>query len=44
MNTRDYETLHLKQINVNEQSLVRKDMDVDEHEGLWNITLKNKLT
>jgi hypothetical protein len=40
MNTRDYPTLHLDtQIKVKEQLVVRKDMDVNEHERLSNITL-----
>ena len=34
MNIRGYQTLHLK-------ILVRNDMDVNEHQGLSNITLKN---
>jgi hypothetical protein len=44
MNTRDYPTLHLDtQIKVKEQLVVRKDMDVNEHERLSNITLRHKL-
>jgi hypothetical protein len=44
MNTRDYPTLHLDtQIKVKEQLVVRKDMDVNEHERLSNITLRQKL-
>ena len=39
---RDYLTLHL-QIKVKEQLVVRKDMDVNEHERLFNITLRHKL-
>jgi hypothetical protein len=35
---RYYPMLHLK-----EQWLVRKDMDVNEHEILSNITLRHKL-
>ena len=31
------------QIKVKEQLVVRKDMDVNEHEGLFNITLRHKL-
>jgi hypothetical protein len=31
------------QIKVNEQLVVRNDMDVNEHERLFNITLRNKL-
>jgi hypothetical protein len=35
MNMRDYPTLHLDtQIKVKEQLVVRKDMDVNEHERL----------
>jgi len=30
------------QIKVNEQLVVRKDLDVNEHEGLSNITLRHK--
>ena len=42
MNTRDYPTLHLDtQIKVKEQLVVRKDMDVNEHERLSNITLRH---
>ena len=44
MNTRDYPTLHLDTQNkVKEQLVVRKDMDVNEHERLSNITLRHKL-
>ena len=32
-------TLHLTQIKVKEQLVVRKDMNVNEHERLSNITL-----
>jgi hypothetical protein len=39
MNMRDYPTLHLD-INY---SKVRKDMDLNEHERLSNITLGHKL-
>ena len=36
----DYQTLHLQtQIKVKEQLVVRKDMNVNEHERLSNITL-----
>jgi hypothetical protein len=31
------------QIKVKEQLVVRKDMDVNEHERLSNITLRHKL-
>ena len=38
--TWDYPTLHLKtQIKVKEQRVVKKDMDVNEHERLSNFTL-----
>ena len=41
---RDYPTLHLKtQITGKEQLVVRKDMDVNEHERLSNLTLRHKL-
>ena len=44
MNMRDYPTLHLwTQIKVKEQRVVRKDMDINEHERLSNITLRHKL-
>ena len=43
INMRDYSTLHLDIIKVKEQLVVRKDMDVNEHEGLFNITLRHKL-
>jgi hypothetical protein len=44
MNTRDYPTLHLDtQIKVKEQLVVRKYIDVNEHERLSNITLRHKL-
>jgi hypothetical protein len=39
---RDYPTLHLD-TNLKEQLVVRKDMDVNEHERLSNITLRHKL-
>ena len=32
MNKRDYPTLHYTQIKVKEQLVVRKDIDVNEHE------------
>ena len=41
---RDYPTLHLDiHIKVKEQLVVRKDIDVNEHERLSNFTLKNIL-
>jgi hypothetical protein len=44
MNTRDYPTVHVDtQIKVKEQLVVRKDMDVNEHERLFNITRRHKL-
>ena len=37
---RDYQTLHLQtQIKVKKQLVVRKDMNVNEHERPSNITL-----
>ena len=39
MNMRDYPTLHLDI----DYSKVRKDMDLNEHERLSNITLRHKL-
>jgi hypothetical protein len=42
MSMRDYPTLHLD-TNLKEQLVVRKDMDVNEHERLSNITLRHKL-
>ena len=43
-NMRDYQTLHLqKQIKVKKQLVVRKDMNVNKHERLSNITLRHKL-
>jgi hypothetical protein len=39
MNMRDYPTLH---VDIN-SSKVRKDMDLNEHERLSNITLRHKL-
>ena len=40
----DYPTLHLDTtIKVNEQLVVRKDIDVNEHGRLSNITLRHKL-
>jgi hypothetical protein len=43
MDMRDYPTLHLD-TNVQEQLVVRKDMDVHGHERLPNITLRHKCT
>jgi hypothetical protein len=40
---RDYPTLHLDINKVKEQLVVRKDMDVNEHERLSNITLRHTL-
>jgi hypothetical protein len=40
MNMRNYSTLHFKtHIQVKEVLVVRKDIDVNEHERLFNITL-----
>ena len=37
---KDYQTLHLQtQIKVKEKLVVRKDMNVNEHERIFNITL-----
>jgi hypothetical protein len=36
-------TTNCLQINVKEQLVVRKDIDVNEHERLSNITLRDKL-
>ena len=41
MNMRDYPTLHWD-TNLKEQLVVRKYMDVNEHERLSNITLRHK--
>jgi hypothetical protein len=41
MNIKDYITLHLD-TNVQEQLVVRKDMNVHGHERLPNITLRYK--
>ena len=44
MNMRDHQTLHLyTQIKVKKQLVVRKDMNVNKHERLSNITLRHKL-
>ena len=54
MNTRDYHTLHLDEqikgttkqtqnIKGKEQVVIGNNIDVNEHEGLPNITLRNKL-
>ena len=43
MNMRDYPTYTQTQIKVKEQLVVRQDMDVNEHERLFNITLRHKL-
>jgi hypothetical protein len=40
---RDYPTLHLDTKQVNVQLVVRKDMDVNEHEGLSDFTLRHIL-
>ena len=42
MNMRDYQILHLDTNKVKEQLVVRKYMDVNEHERLSNITLRHK--
>ena len=38
---REYPTLHLTQIKVNEQLVVRNDVDINEHERISNITLNS---
>ena len=43
MDMRDNSTLHLD-TNVQEQLVVRKDMDVHGHDRLPNITLRHKCT
>ena len=44
LNMRDYiQHCTQTQIKVKEQLVVRKDMDVNEHERLSNITLRHKL-
>ena len=40
MNMIDYSALHLDIIKVKEKLVVRKDIDVNEHERLSNITLR----
>jgi hypothetical protein len=42
MNMRDYLTLYLRH-KVTEQLVIRKDMDVNEHERLSNFTLRHKI-
>ena len=39
----DYPTLHLTKIKEKEQLVVRKGMNVNEHERLSNITLRYRL-
>ena len=41
---RDYQLYTQTQVNVKEQLVVRKDMDVNEHERLSNITLRHNLS
>ena len=43
MNMRDYQLYTWTQINVKEQLVVRKDIDVNEHERQANFTLRHKL-
>ena len=46
MNVNEHKTIQhytWTQIKVKEQLVVRKDMDVNEHETLSNITLRHKL-
>ena len=40
---RDYQYYTQTQIKVKEQLVVRKDMNVNKHERLSNITLRHKL-
>ena len=41
---KDYPTVHIQtEIQVKEQLVVRKDMDVNKHERLSNITLRHTL-
>ena len=40
---RDFQHYTQTQIKVKEQLVVRKDMDVNEHERLSNITLRHTL-
>ena len=42
MNIRCYTILHLDTNKGKEQLIVRKDMDVNEHERLSNITFRHK--
>ena len=39
---RDYPILHLDTIKENKQRVVRKDINVNEHEGLSDNTLRLK--
>ena len=43
MNMRDNQLYTQTQVNVKEQLVERKDMDVNEHERLSNFTLRHKL-
>jgi hypothetical protein len=43
MNMPHYPTLHIDTKSVKEQLIVRKVMDVNVHERLFNITLIHKL-
>ena len=43
MNMRDYHTLHLEQIKASEQVVIGNNIDVNQHGGLPNITLRHKL-
>ena len=43
MNMRDYVTLHLDTNESKGTDCSKKDMDVNEHERLSNITLRHKL-
>ena len=43
MNMREYWTLHLDTNKAKEQVVIGNNIDVNEHEGLLNITLRHKL-
>jgi hypothetical protein len=43
MNMKNNVTLHYTENKIKEQLVVRKDIDVNEHEKLCNITLRQKI-
>ena len=43
VNKHDIQHHSKKQVKVKEQHVIRTDMDVNKHERLSNITLRNKL-